>query len=171
MPLNTVQLRLKSVLDQLPLPQDLGILQAFIQPFNPNTDGTDACAYIWGSHGDETRLSKPRALPGDLSTGGDKTIHHSVDIWLVWFGEAEDPRADSQFPAVIDAVTACLRNTTLLGPETLNAVDPITGQQSNLSAIGEDMQWNYAPVRAVADQRYLRYDAQITCQVTEVIQA
>jgi len=171
-PINTVQQRLLSILDGLPLPRSLGVLSAFISPPNPNVDAMEPCAYIWGSRGVEERLSVPRAQPGNLSTGGDKTITHQVDIWLVWFGSSEpDDLIDQQFPSVIDAVTACLRNTELLDAVTISAVDPMTGQQSDLLAVGEHMSWEYAPVRAVADQRFFRYDAQVTCEVVEVIQA
>lgn len=171
MPLNTIQLRLKSILTELPLPRDLGLLEAFIAPPNPNTEARDPAAYIWGSHGNEKRLTVPRAQAGNLASGGDKELVHQVDIWLVWFGQADVPDADSQFPTVIDAVMACLRNTQLLDAASIQAVDPITGQLSDLLNIGENMSWDYAPVRATADERYLRYDAQIVCEVVEVIQA
>lgn len=171
MPLNTVQSHLKSILDQLPLPGDLGILKAFVTPPNPETDARDPAAYIWGSHGDEIRLTVPRAQPGNLASGGDKTLTHQVDIWLVWFGESAAPNSDTQWPAVVDAVMATLRNTKLLDEVTEYAVDPVTGQLSQLINIGENMTWDQAPVRAIADQRYFRYDAQITCEVIEIIQA
>ncbi len=113
----------------------------------------------------------PRAQPGNLATGGDKQIDHSVDIWLIWLGPANDPNSNTQFPAVIDTVMATLRNVKLLDAVTQYAVDPVTGQISDLLNVGESMTWDYAPVRAVADQRYLRYDALITCDVAEIIQA
>lgn len=164
-------MRLKSILDGLLLPRDLGVIEAFISPPNPNTDATNPCAYVWGSHGDEQRMTVPRAQPGNLASGGNKTLTHQVDIWLVWFGSATDPERDAAFPAVIDAVMACLRNTMLLDAVTIQAVDPWTGGVSDLLNIGENMSWDYAPVRATADQRYFRYDAQITCEVIEIIQA
>ena len=42
---------------------------------------------------------------------------------------------------------------------------------SQLLNIGERMSWEYAPVRAVADQRFLRYDARLTIEIEEIIQA
>lgn len=150
---------------------DIGLLEAFIAPPNPNTEARDPAAYIWGSRGTETRLTVPRAQPGVLASGGNKTIVHEVDIWLVWFGQADVANVDTQFPAVIDAVCACLRNTKLLDAVTIQAVDPVTGQVSDLLNIGEALNWEYAPVKVTADQRYLRYDALITCEVVEIIQA
>lgn len=169
MSINTAQSYLKGILDQVMLPLNLGTLSAFIQPPNPG-DGTEPGAYIWGSRGTERRLAIPRAQPGDLSTGGEKTLNHNVDVWIVWLGPAVDPQQDVLFPAVVEAVLAVLRNTPILD-NTQHAVDPVTGQLSQLLDVGEQMDWEYAPVRAVADQRYLRYDARITVNITEIIQA
>lgn len=171
MPITTVQSRLLSILDQLPLPQNFGILQAYISPPNPNEESYDPQAYIWSSHGNESRMTLPRAQAGNLASGGNKELTHQVDVWLVWFGENTGPTINVAFPAIIDAVMACLRNTELLDAVSITATDPVTGQQSDLLAIGETMSWDYAPVRAPTDQRYFRYDAQIVCEVVEVIQA
>jgi len=169
MPLNTVQVYLKSVLDQMVLPQGLGALDAFITPPNPRDDPEPAI-YIWGSHADEARMTVPRAVHGNLATGGDKAITHRVDCWLTWFESSEDLNVDSNFPAILDAVLAVLRNVEMLDA-TQHATDPVTGQLSHLLNVGENMSWEYGPVRAVADQRLLRFDAQITVEVIEVIQA
>jgi hypothetical protein len=170
MPLNTVQTYLKGVLNGVIMPLDLGTLDAVIAPPNPEDDVVNPMAYIWGSRGAERRESVPRAVPGDLSTGGWKILEHDVDIWLVWFGAADDQFADQQFPSVIDAVCAVLRNVAILD-QTQHATDPVTGQQSDLLNVGENLSWEYAPVKAVADQRYLRYDAQIGVSITEYFQA
>lgn len=170
MPLNTVQCYLKGVLNGSILPLDLGTLEAFITPPNPNDDAVNPAAYIWGSRGRENRGALPRAQPGNLSTGAWKFIDHDVSIWLTWFGAADDQFADQQFPTVVDAVCAVLRNTNLLD-ETQYATDPVTGQQSNLLDVGERMSWDYGPVHATADQRYLRYDAQLVISIQEWFQA
>jgi len=170
MPVNTVQQYLKTVLNGQLLPNDLGTLEALITPPNPNDDAVNVTAYIWGSRADEGRRSVPRAQFGNAETGGWKVISHEVDIWLVWFGAADDPDADQQFPTIIDATTAVLRNVVLLD-QTQYAVDPVTGQKSNLLNVGENLNWEYAPVKATVDQRYLRYDARITCSLEEWFQA
>lgn len=169
MGINTVQYYLKGILDQTVLPLDLGALDAFISPPNPG-DGTQPGIYIWGARGTEARATLPRAAPGDLDSGGQKTLSHDVDAWLVWLGPAVDPLADVLFPAVVDTVLAVLRNTPILD-RTQYATDPVTGQLSQLLNVGEQMSWEYAPVRAVADQRYLRHDALITITIEERIQA
>jgi hypothetical protein len=169
MSINTVQWYLKGLLDQLPLPLTLGTLNAFIQPPNPG-DGTQPGVYIWGSRGNEARKTVPRAQSGNLSTGGHKTLTHSVDAWIIWLGPAVDTQQDVLFPALIDKIMAVLRNTPILDG-TQHAVDPVTGELSQLLNVGERMDWEYAPVRAVLDQRYLRYDARITIEIEEIIQA
>lgn len=169
MGINTVQWYLKSILDQVALPLNLGNLDAFIQPPNPG-DGTEPGIYIWGSRGDEARATLPRAAPGDLSTGGQKILNHDVDAWIIWLGPAVDPQADVLFPAIVDTVMAVLRNVPILD-RAQYATDPVTGALSQLLNVGEHMSWEYAPVRAVSDQRYLRYDARITINIEERIQA
>lgn len=160
---------LERQLNGLALPIGLGNLNAFVQP-PPADDGSGANAYIWASGGDEKRLTVPRAQHGDLSTGGDKTLTHRPNVWLTWFGDQDSPQVGIQFPAIIDFVMGVLRNVEMLDV-TQHAHDPITGQLSNLLNVGENMSWEYGPVRAVVDQRYLRYDAVLTLEVIEIIQA
>lgn len=169
MPLATVQSYLKQQLNGLNLPAGHGTLTAFIEPPTAD-DGAGANLYIWGSHGDEKRMTVPRAQHDDLGSGGNKEIKHRVDMWLVWFGSVEDPGVDNAFPSIIDAVMAVVRNLELLDAAQ-HAVDPVTGQTSNLLDVGENMSWEYAPVRAMEDQRYRRYDARITVEITEVFRA
>lgn len=169
MPLATVQSYLKTKLDGLNLPAGLGTLTAFIEP-PISDDGAGANLYIWGSHGDEKRLTVPRAQPSNLASGGDKEIKHMADLWLIWFGSVEDPSVDNQFPSILDAVMAVLRNVALLD-DAQYAVDPVTGQTSNLLNVGENMSWEYAPVKALEDQRYRRYDARISVEVIEIFRA
>lgn len=170
MPLVTVQHYLKGILNNTILPLNLGTLEAFITPPNPNDDTVRAAAYIWGSRAAERRESVPRAQHLNLSTGGWKIDTHSVDIWLTWFGAADSQYVDQEFPSIIDAVCMVLRNTPILD-QTQFATDPVTGQRSNLLDVGENLSWEYGPVRATADQRYLRFDAQIVCEIEEYFQA
>ncbi len=169
MPLNSVQLYTQTILQGLLLPLDLPPLAAYIAPPNPG-EGTQPGAYIWGSRGDEQRRAIPRAQHANLSTGAWKTLTHDLDIWLIWLGSSEDPNVNQMFPAIIDAVMATLRNTQLLDQQDV-LVDPITLQRSNILNFGERMSWEYAPVRVAADQRFLRFDARITCSAEEWIQA
>ena len=169
MPVNTVTTFIRDTLNGTVLPLALGNLEAVISPVNPG-DGAGATAYIWGSHGVEKRQTVPRAQHADLSTGGNKTLTHSCDVWLVWFGSSEEDQIDLMFPAILDTVMGVLRNVQMLDA-TQHAHDPVTGQLSNLLNMGENMTWDYGPVRATADQRWWRYDAVINVEVVEIIQA
>ena len=171
MPIVTAQQHLLSLLTDYPLPQDIGVLRTYIMPLNPNADAAaDPQAFIWGGTGDEARLTVPRAEPGNLASGGDKQLIHQIDIYLVMFLADDDADNGTDGPAMVDAVMALLRNTALLDA-TQHAKDPITGQLSNLLNIGENMSYQQGTLRALADQRMLRFDALVTCEVIEIIQA
>lgn len=167
MPLNSMQQYVKGLLDGAQLPLNLGTLQVFITPPDPG-DGTEPTVYIWGSIANERRQSMPRHQPGSYSTGGFKLIDHAIDLWLTFCGYADDEMVDSQFPIVIDAVCAILRDTLM---PKINVIDEVTGQLSDILSIGEKISWDYAPVRSLDDQRMLRFTSRIVLELTEKIQA
>jgi hypothetical protein len=171
MPINTIQVFLRDTLSGLVLPLGLGNLTSVISPPNPG-DGTDATAYIWGSSGREARMALPRGQFSDPSgTGGEKRIIHNPNVWLVWFGSSEETNIDVEFPAIVDAVMATIRNAPLTDASQ-HSSDPVTGALSQVLAVGENMSYEYGPVRGTtADQRIWRFDAQLTVEVVEVIQA
>lgn len=169
MPVNTVHQAIKGILDGLVVPGKAGVLHCYITPPDPRDD-PDPAIYIWPSRGNEHRQSVPRASPGYQASfqSGWKEIVHTIDGFLTWFGEDTDNQADSTFPAVVDLVMQALRNAD----DPMYAVtDPLTGQQSDLAGIGEKLSYEIGPVRATADQRYLRYDALITVTISEWFQA
>jgi hypothetical protein len=169
MPINTVHNAIKGILDGLILPGTSGTLRCYITPPDPRDD-PDPAIYVWGARGPESRQSTPRASPGyqPLTQSGWKQIEHTIDGFLTWFGSSDARDADSNFPAVVDATMAALRNA----PDPMYRVtDPLTGQQSDLTGIGERMSYELGPVRATADQRYLRYDALITIKLWEFFNA
>jgi len=169
MGINTVQGYLQGALNGMTLPLNLGTLAAYVLPPVPG-DGGIPTAYIWGSRGVEDRLATPRAAHGAPTTGGTKELVHQVDVWLVWHGSTEHPQASLQFPAIVDAVLATLRNLPILDAQA-HATDPATGALSQLMDCGESMGWEYGPAHATEDQRMLRFDAQITVTLHENIQA
>jgi hypothetical protein len=169
MGINTVLNFALQTLNGMDLPLGLGPLTAQITPPNPGEAVTPQ-AYIWGSHGDEKRLTVPRAVYQNLASGGDKTLTHRLDIWLIVFLSTEDPGVDVQFPTVIDAVLAQMRNVEM-SDGAFHARDPVTGVLSQLLNWGENMTYDWGPARAVSDQRYFRYDALINVETVEVIQA
>jgi hypothetical protein len=168
MPVNTVHRALLEILDGLILPGTTGTLAAFITPPDPRDDPPPAI-YLWASRGSERRQALPRGnTPGAGSLAGWKEIDHIVEGYLTWFGEDTDPDADTNFPAVLDAVMFALRTS---GQSPLYTSDPLTGLQSDLVDIGERIEYELVPPRSTANQRYLRYDALLTIHVLEFFQA
>ena len=163
---NAVQTYLHGLLDGVPVPSSAGPLQAFIEPPNPLVDTINPGVYVWDSLGPEKRRAMPRGnvLAG---TAGWKEIDHTAHLWVIWFGEETDPDSDTAFPSVIDTITQTLRSSA--DPAVIT--DPETGLVSYLIDVGEKINTDYPPVKAVADQRYLRYDAQFSLPILELFQA
>ncbi|GAA4626880.1 hypothetical protein GCM10023196_036930 [Actinoallomurus vinaceus] len=166
MPLVTAQNHIKGLLDALSVPGPSGIepLHAFITPPDPYTESAPA-AYIWPARGTEARQSLPRNRGG--VNGAWKTVKQDIEVYLVWFGSDSDPDADSAFPSIVDAVLNALRTS----PDPAIVTDPDSGMTVELCGVGEDMSWQLGPVRSVADERYLRYDALVRVPFSEFIQA
>ena len=108
-----------------------------------------------------------REATSSLGTAGWKEIDHTAHLWVIWFGEETDPDTDTAFPSVIDTITKVLRGSA----NPAQVYDPLTGDVSLLIDVGERINYDYPPVKAVADQRYLRYDAQFSLPILELFQA
>jgi hypothetical protein len=169
MSLNSTQLYIQGLVQGLQPPGGTGIqgpVEALITPYDPDESGLPRI-YVWPSNGPESRLAWPRNT-GPGTPAGWKQTRHSVQLFLVWFDDSDaDADIDINFPALIDYVMFTLRTCTDPAPVT----DPFDGSPSWLLDIGEDMTYEYVPPRSTADQRMLRYDAKITCPVTEYFQA
>jgi len=169
MGLVSVQTYLKEQLNQLILPvAGASTLEAFITPPDPEFSPTPK-AYIWAGQGDETRESMPRNLNGTIGTAAWKELHHSVDVYLVWFSDTSVDTADedSAFPGMVDAVMWRLR--TVADPAV--CLDPLTGRESQLLDVGERMTYDAPGLRSTIDERISRYDARLQLQIMEVFQA
>lgn len=170
MPLNSVSEYVLGLLNGLPLPGPAGeggALQCFITPPDPGTL-TVPTAYLWPGTGAETRLTPPRAGGPNVVKPGWKKIAHQLQLWISWVGSGDDPSADTNFPAVVDAIMAALRPSA----DEVTVTDPITGViTSVILGVGEQMTYDVAVVHALEDQRYLRYDARLTLPVSEYFQS
>lgn len=168
MPINSTQVYIKSLLDGLIVPGNSRTLEAYITPEDPR-DEENPAAYIWPSNGSENRQAVPRvgADTAHPTQAGWKEATHELDIWLTWFNDDSDPNADISFPAVVDIVMYTLRSSA--NPAVI--YDQLTGIGSQLIDVGERMTYRMAGVRSVADQRYLRYDAQLTLVLIEELQS
>jgi hypothetical protein len=168
MPIVSTQTYLLQQLNGLILPGSAGTLDAFITPPNPREDPAPGL-YIWPSTAPETRQTSPRQNVQGVTPGkaGYKILDHSFDCWLLWFDSEDDPQQDVTFPGIVDTIMSVLREVT----DPADIYDPNSGLASQLVDIGERMTYEIATPRAVADQRYLRYDALITIKVMELFQA
>lgn len=170
MPINTVSQYIVGLLDGIPLPGpagEAGPLACYITPPDPGNLEVPT-AYIWPATGTEERLTSPRAGGPNVELPGWKQIVHEVPLFLAFNGVADDPTADTNFPAVIDAIMAVLRASS----DEVLATDPVTGVISSLLlGVGEHLTYDYSVVHTAADQRLLRYDARLTITVTEYFQA
>ena len=167
MTLNAVQQYVKGLLNGLALPMsELGPLTAYIAPPSPGDESEPIC-YIWGAHASEKRQTMPRAQPGNLGSGGFKVTTYELQVWIYHAEPNDDPSADSLFPVVIDAVRKVLRNAAI----QVALTDSVTGEQSTLLEIGEDIEIGYEPARALSDQRYMQYEALLVVPVKEKVQA
>jgi len=172
-PINTTQVYVSELLNGLTWPiTNLPALQCQITPPDPNVDANVPQAYVWPSRGRENRNPAhggtiPRATTSPNSAAGLKTQQHRLDVYLVWFGQDDDPDADTLFPGMVDWVMEKLR----LSPDTTPVLlDPWTNRESYLIDVGEVMDYQIT-LRALVDQRYNRYDALITLVINEVFAA
>lgn len=170
MPIVSAQVYIRNLLDGLAMPGNAPALAAYITPPDPNVDAATPAAYIWPADGEESRNPvMGGTIPRAAFTGaasGFKPVEHALEIYMVWFGQDDDPDSDTWFPGMVDAVMAALRAS----PDPAIVTDPWTGVQSNLIDVGENMTYRIT-IRALDDQRYNRYDALITLRLHELIAA
>jgi hypothetical protein len=171
MPIASVANYVKSLLDGLAMPGGEQDMAAYIDAPDPNTQTQIPAAYVWPTDVDEKRDPKDAGTfprnQGPGTPSGFKTEAHSIDVYIVWMGSADDPEGDSIFPGIVDAAMAALRTAY---PMPAIITDPYTGAQTQASNIGESMRGQIF-VSALEDEGYLRYDAKLTVPVLEVIQA
>ena len=170
MSLNTAQQYIQSLLDDLPLPGDgTANLSAVITPPDPNVETAAVpTAYIWPTRGIESRNpALGGTIPRNTGPGtpsGLKPLEHSLEIFLVYFGQDDDTESDTLFPGIVEAVMQALRTS----PDPAQVSDPYSGVVSTFVDVGEQMTWEIM-INAVEDQAFNRYDALLTCKMFELI--
>jgi hypothetical protein len=169
MPINSVQVYVQNLISGILMPGTAGQLRAYITPPDPNTEAEIPTAYVWPSDGDESRdPSKGGTVPRNTGIGtpsGYKAFEHRLDVYVVWFGQDDDPDSDTLFPGIMDAIMLVLRTS----PDPAVAQDPYTEQLTTLIDVGENMSYRIT-IRALDDQRYNRYDGLISLQLLEIMQ-
>lgn len=159
MPLLSVQEYVKGQLDGLIIPGIPQALEAYVTP--PTVEDIDRPkAYIWGGRCRIQRQTMPRGA-------GFKHLGWMVDIYLAYETNPDSPTVDQEFPAIVDAVFNKLWTTTT----PLFITDPLTGVQSQLLNVGENMEFEYPPERTPATLRMLYYSCRIGMELFEAVQA
>ena len=170
MPVASVCLYVKGLVDNLPMPAGLPPMRGYITPPDPNVEAQYPTAYVWPAGFTESRDPKlGGSIPRNTGPGtpsGQKPVVHGTDVFIVYFLSSDDPLADSLFPGIVDAVTAKLRTSQ----EGVPVTDPFTGTVSELYGTGEVMRGRIT-VRATSDQVMNRYDCLLTLTVRELIRA
>lgn len=171
MPLLSVQSYIRGVLDGLSVPGQTQPLKAQITPpVVQNLNGPTA--FVWGGSVRGERQSGPRGAPGKA---GFKHLAWDVDVWLVYLTNPNNPTVDSEFPAFVDAVMAQIWSTptTLFIDARGTPAEPTSVPEgvTQILSVGEQFRLEYAPVHAVASQRMLYFDARLTLEIYEAVQA
>ena len=174
MPVSTTVGFVRDLLDGQNLPGTAGRLDAFVTPPDPNTETQNPAAYVWMSRGSTRRVSGPRSVPPpglwQMTASGPrgwKKMQHQISIYLTWFDENTDPQADSTFPTVLDWVMMTLETCKM--PQDIT--DPSTGDVSaQIINLGQNLDYEWVPVRSTASQRMQRQDALITAPTDEWVQ-
>lgn len=169
MPLNSVQLYVANLIDNLEVPiLNTQPIEAWITP-PVNEDIDRPKAYIWGGRARGHRQTAPRNISQKLVDGrsGFKEINWTVDIYLVYETVPDDPNIDQVFPCIVDAVMTKLWTTPLNSFIT----DPTTGVVSEITSIGEEWDFEMLPERTPNTLRMIYYTCRISANVTEILQA
>jgi hypothetical protein len=172
MPIVSVQSFLLNLLDQLPMPYGQNAANAFITPPDPYIQARTLAIYIWPSDGDENRSAElGGTVPRNSGIGtpsGTKGVKHMFDIYMTWTGALNKGKStDPVFPGMIDAVMAALRYSQ---PNPAYITDPNSGLTSTIYNVGENMR--YRPgIESLDDERFLRYDCLVNCDVWEIMNA
>ena len=167
MPLNSVQIYVSNLLNNLELPLSTAPLEAYITP--PTYEDIDRPkAYVWGGRCRGRRQTMPRTTSGRLVDGrsGFKQLDWSVDVYLLYETVPDSATVDQEFPVIVDAVMTALWTTPLNSFIT----DPTTGVVSEIVSIGEEWDFEMLPERTPNTLRMLLYTARITLTVTEILQ-
>ncbi len=179
MPLNSVQLYVKGLIDGLVVQDGIGAIEAFVQP--PVLDTLDAPkAYVWGARMRGRRQTMPRiATPAAINAGrsGYKRLDWTVDVYLAYEMNPDVPATtmDQDFPMIIDAVFTQMWTTTMpvfIDPNGVPTTTPLSNVvYTQILAVGEDFELEYPPERAPATMRMVYYTARLGFDIYEAVQA
>lgn len=169
MPLTSVQLYCKNIINQLLIPGATVPLDAYVTP--PVLSDLDApIAVVQGARMRANRQTAPRRA-------GFKHLAWTVDVYVAYETKADSETVDLEFPQIIDAVMAAYWSVsipTFIDPlgNVLDAnPDPLPPGSSQILNTGEDLELEYPPERVPATLQMLYYTARIGVDIYEAVQA
>jgi hypothetical protein len=175
MPLLSTQNYVRGLLDNLPVPGQTKPMDFYTTaPVLQDMDGPHG--YVSGARVASVRQTAPRIRAGMAATSaGYRKNPWKIEIYAVYETNADrNPTLDSEFPAILDAITYVLETTQM--PQWIDehgtpipTNTPIPGA-TQIDAIGERWTLDYPPERTPATLRMLWYVALITVDVLEVVQ-
>lgn len=165
MPLTSVQLYCKSIIDGLMVPGASAPIEAYITP--PVVSDLNApVAIIQGARLRTNRQTAPRRA-------GFKHLAWMVDVYLSYETKPDSPTVDTEFPQIVDGVMAAFWSATI--PTFIDPLgNPCPGTVPNASQIlntGEDFELEYPPERVPATLRMLYFTARLGIDIYEAVQA
>jgi hypothetical protein len=164
-PLTSMQIYVKNLLDGLVIGNALPNLKAYITP--PVVDELDGPrAYVLGARLAGRRQTTPRG-PGFKHLGWVMEVYLSYET-----NPNNDATVDLEFPQVIDAVMTQLWTTTIPTFVDVNGIPSgtATNNASQVLSIGENFELEYPPERLPATLRMLYYTARLGIDVYEAVQ-
>lgn len=165
MPLASVQLYVKNLIDGIPVLGAGVNIEAFVTP--PVLDNLDGPkAYIQGGRVRVGRQTMPRIK-------GFKHLAWVVDVYLSYLTNPDSTTVDQEFAQIIDTVMADLWTTTIPVLIDQNGVvcEQGTPNCSQILNTGENLELEYPPERVPASLRMLYYTARLGVDVYEAVQA
>lgn len=166
MPLNSVQVYVRDLLDGLAIPGVAQPLTAYVTP--PVLEDLDGPrAYVWGARMRGKRQTAPRITKDEVSKAGFKRLDWVVDVYLVYETLPDGPSVDQEFPVLVDAVM----NKTWTTPMCVEITDPTTQVTSQILQIGEEFDLEYPPERTPATMRTLYYTCRLGLNIYEAVQS
>lgn len=153
MTLLAVENYIQSLLDGVTPPAIGKPIKAWVQPPPVVLTTSNPQAFVWGGRGDERRATLPR-------TKAQKRTLHEVTVTLMWSTKAGTEKGN-YFPNLIDTVRGVLRAVNLL----VSVVDPVTGETSQMTDLGERMLWDFpmpSSAAGSAGQQMLSFKATCT---------
>lgn len=169
MPLASVQLYCKQILNGLVIPGAIAPLDAYITP--PVLSDLDApVAIVQGARIRANRQTTPRRA-------GFKHLAWTVDVYLAYETKADSETVDLEFPRIVDAVMAAFWSVPIptfidsFGNVLGTSPDPLPPGSSQILNTGEDLELEYPPERVPATLQMLYYAARLGVDIYEAVQA